>query len=51
MDPREHEERKEVAENEERETASGYWVFCWVARFNDRVVITALVALKEHSVD
>lgn len=34
-----------------RETVSGYWVFCWVARFNDGVVITALVAPKEHSLD
>lgn len=34
-----------------RETVSGYWVFCCVARFNDRVVITALLALKEHSFD
>lgn len=34
-----------------RETVSGCWVFCWVARFNDRVVIRALVAPEEHSVD
>lgn len=34
-----------------RETVSGYWVFCWVARFNDRAVLTALAAPEERGVD